>query len=200
MNSSPQWTLAGQCVRRFVLTAAVAVAGAGALLVTSNPTSAYAQAASAAEGHGWGHRGCSHHEGHDPALGPLEDNRMLKHMLDDVKATDAQRAKINQIAEAARKDVKAQLDAGRGLHEKSVQILSAPQIDDAAAESVRQQLLAVHDKVSKRTLQAMLDISRVLTPEQRARVARHIKEHKDHDRPDGNPDARSNKPDQLPPQ
>lgn len=101
---------------------------------------------------------------------------MLDRMLDDVKATDAQRTQIKQIAEAAKKDLQTQREAGRGLHEKTMQILSAPKIDDAAAESVRQQMLAMHDKVSKRSLQAMLDISRVLTPEQRAQLAQRMKD------------------------
>ena len=56
-----------------------------------------------------------------------------------------------------------------------MQIFSAPTVDAAAAESVRQQLMAQHDAASRRTLQAMLDISRVLTSEQRAQIARHLK-------------------------
>jgi len=94
-----------------------------------------------------------------------------------VKATDAQRTQIKQIADATRQDMQKLHEAGRGLHEKSMQVLTAPKVDEAAAESLRQQMLAQHDKVSKRALQAMLDISRVLTPEQRATLAQHMKDH-----------------------
>jgi Spy/CpxP family protein refolding chaperone len=57
-----------------------------------------------------------------------------------------------------------------------VEIFAAPTVDAAAAESLRQQLLAQHDQASKRVLQAMLDVSKVLTPEQRAKLAERIKQ------------------------
>ena len=46
----------------------------------------------------------------------------------------------------------------------------------AAAESVRQQMLAQHDQSSKRMLQAMLDVSKVLTPAQRAKLGARLKQ------------------------
>jgi Spy/CpxP family protein refolding chaperone len=57
-----------------------------------------------------------------------------------------------------------------------MQIFTAPTVDAAAAESVRQQMLTQHDTASRRVLQAMLDISRVLTPEQRAKLAERMNE------------------------
>lgn len=184
MKSTSRMTPAQRGARRFVLTAALAVASAGSLLAagTVGLTSAHAQASAPDQRGMPDHGSCDHHggrDGHDEhgaLMGPFGEGRMLDRMLDDVKATDAQRTKIKQIAEAAKKDLQAQHEAGRGLHEKTMQILSAPKIDDAAAESLRQQMLAMHDKVSKRALQAMLDISRVLTPEQRAQLAQRMKD------------------------
>lgn len=184
MKSTSQMTPAQRGARRFVLTAALAVASAGSLLAAGTVGLKSAQAqASAPDQRGMPDRGgCDHHGGrgghdeHGALMGPFGEGRMLDRMLDDVKATDAQRTKIKQIAEAAKKDLQAQHEAGRSLHEKTMQILSAPKIDDAAAESLRQQMLAMHDKVSKRSLQAMLDISRVLTPEQRAQLAQRMKD------------------------
>lgn len=185
MKPTSRMTLAQHGARRFVLTAALAVVSAGSMLAASTfgLPSAHAQA-SGPDQRGTPDRGrCDHHGGgwgdHDERgalMGPFGEGRMLDRMLDDVKATDAQRAKIKQIAEATKKDVQAQHEAGRGLHEKTMQLLSAPKIDDAAAESLRQQMLAMHDKVSKRVLQGMLDISRVLTPEQRAQLAQRMKD------------------------
>lgn len=100
----------------------------------------------------------------------------LEHMLDGVNATDAQRAQIKQIMQQAAADLKSQHEAGRALHEKALQIFTAPTVDAAAAESVRQQMLAQHDAASRRMLQAMLDVSRVLTPEQRAKLGELIKQ------------------------
>jgi protein CpxP len=115
---------------------------------------------------------------------PEHMGRMIDHMLDGLGATDAQRGQIKQIAQAAAGDLKVQRDAGRGLRERGMQIFTAPNVDAGAAESLRQQMLAQHDQASKRVMQAMLDISRVLTPEQRAKFGERMKERaaKMHDR------------------
>lgn len=107
---------------------------------------------------------------------PEHMGRMIDHMLDGLGATDAQRGQIKQIAQAAATDLKAQREAGRGLRERGMQIFTAPNVDAGAAESLRQQMLAQHDQASKRMTQAMLDISRVLTPEQRAKLGERMKE------------------------
>ena len=102
--------------------------------------------------------------------------RLVDHMLDGLGATDAQRAQIKQIAQAAGVDLKAQRDAGRSLRDKGMQAFAAPTIDAAAAESVRQQIVAQQDQASKRVLAALLDIGKVLTPEQRARIGDRMKQ------------------------
>lgn len=102
--------------------------------------------------------------------------RGLERMLDEVKASDAQRTQIRQIADAAAADLKAQRDTRRALHQRGMELFTAPAVDANAAEALRQQMLQQHDAVSKRTLQAMLDVSRVLTPEQRTQFAARMKE------------------------
>jgi Spy/CpxP family protein refolding chaperone len=102
--------------------------------------------------------------------------RAVDRMLDGLNATDAQRAQIKQIATSAAADMKAQHDAGRDLHERGLQIFTAPVVDANAAEALRQQMTAHHDQASKRMLQAMLDVARVLTPEQRAKLGERMKE------------------------
>jgi len=105
--------------------------------------------------------------------------RMADHMLDGLNATDAQRTQIRQIAQGAAADLRAQREAGRALRDKGRQLFSAPTIDTAAAEALRQQMLAQHDQGSKRMLQAMLDIGKVLTPEQRAKLGERWKQRSD---------------------
>lgn len=102
--------------------------------------------------------------------------RRLDRMLDGLEVSDAQRTQIRQIAQAAAADLKAQREAARGLRDQGLQIFTAPSVDAAAAESLRQQMLAQHDQASRRTLQAMLDVSQVLTPEQRAKFGERMKE------------------------
>ncbi len=107
---------------------------------------------------------------------PARMGRRIDHLLDGLNATDAQRTQIKQIAQAAAADMKAQHEAGRTLREKGLQILAAPTIDAAAAEALRKQMLAQHDQASQRMLQAMLDIGKVLSPEQRAKLGERMKQ------------------------
>jgi periplasmic protein CpxP/Spy len=134
--------------------------------------SAWAQPGGGGSMDGMGHRG---HMGHG---GPM-NGRHVDRMLDGINATDAQRTQIKQIMEAARKDVSAQREAGRGLRDRAAQIFAAPNVDAAAAEQVRQQMVQQHEQVSKRMLQAMLDASKVLTPEQRAKLGERMKQRSD---------------------
>lgn len=146
---------------------------AGVLVVAA----ASAAVSAHAQGHGPGMAG----GGAGPGMmmfggSPEHVARAVDHMLDGLSATDAQRSQIKQIAQAAAADLKTQRDGNRGLHEKALQLFAAPMIDAAAAESLRQQMQAQHDQSSKRMLQAMLDVGKVLTPEQRAKIGELLKQ------------------------
>ena len=124
-----------------------------------------------------GHGG--HHEmGGGMMMGgsPERMGRMIDRMLDGLNATDAQRSQIKQIVQTAATDLKSQREAHRALRQQGMQIFTAPNVDANAAETLRQQMLAQHDQVSRRMTQAMVDISRVLTPEQKAKIAEHLKQ------------------------
>jgi periplasmic protein CpxP/Spy len=107
---------------------------------------------------------------------PEHIGRAVDHLLDGLNASDAQRTQIKQIATAAATDLKAQHDAGRALRERALQAFTAPTVDANAAEALRQQMQAQQDQTSRRVLQAMLDVSGVLTPEQRAQIGQRIKQ------------------------
>ena len=99
----------------------------------------------------------------------------MEHMLDMVDASDAQRAQIKQIMDAAKQELKAQHIGGRELQQQRLALFTAPNIDAAAIEALRQQMSAQHEVASKRMSQAMVDAARVLTPEQRAKIAERMK-------------------------
>ncbi len=101
----------------------------------------------------------------------------LQRMLDDVKATDAQRAQIRTITDKAQADLKALHEEGRQLHEQGMDLWAAPKLDAAAAEAQRQKMLHHHDVLSQRMMQAMLDVGQVLTPEQRASIVQRMRAH-----------------------
>ena len=132
--------------------------------------------------HGWGerHAMAGMHHGTDGGMmfgsSPERMGRMIDHMLDGLNASDAQRSQIKQIAASAAADMKASAEAGRGLRQRAMQAFTAPTVDPAAVEQVRQQMLQQHDQMSRRMTQAMLDVARVLTPEQRARLGERMRD------------------------
>ncbi|MGY4830392.1 Spy/CpxP family protein refolding chaperone [Sphaerotilaceae bacterium SBD11-9] len=129
-----------------------------------------------AQPHG-GPRGGADFGGPGLFMGPSEHvGRGVDRLLDGLNATDAQRSQIKQIAQAAAADLKAQHDAARGLHERGLELFTAPVVDARAVEALRQQRLAQHDQASKRVTQALLDIANVLTPEQRVKLSERIKQ------------------------
>lgn len=101
--------------------------------------------------------------------------RQIDRLLDRIDATPAQREQIKPIAEKAAADLKALHEEGRKLHEDGLKLWAQPTLDARAAEQLRQRMEAHHDKVSKRVLQATLDVGNVLTPDQRTRIAEHMK-------------------------
>jgi Spy/CpxP family protein refolding chaperone len=108
---------------------------------------------------------------------PERMGRAIDRMLDGLNATDAQRSQIKQIAAGAAADLRAQGEAGRALRMRAMDAFTAPNLDAGAVEQVRQQMLQQHDQMSRRMTQAMLDVARVLTPEQRARLGERMRDH-----------------------
>jgi len=107
------------------------------------------------------------------------DMKWSGRMLDAVKATPEQRAQIQKIMESARTDLQAQREAGKALRGQLMQAMTQPNIDANAVEQVRQKMLAQHDQVSKRRMQAMVDAARVLTPEQRKQLSDRMSQRRD---------------------
>lgn len=145
-----------------------------------------------------GHGGHGRHGGADFGV-PMMHGRML----DSIDASAAQRAQIKQISEAAAADLKTQREARRALHEQGMKLFTQPVVDANAVEALRQQMLQQHDQVSRRRMQALLDVSRVLTPEQRQQLAQKMAERKakhqakhqgGHHEPQGQPDAAPERP------
>lgn len=123
------------------------------------------------------HQGHHRHMMGQPGMGLLPlGGRHLDRLLNEVKATDAQRTQIKALAQSAEVDLKPLREKARGLHEQTLALFGQPQVDAAAAEKLRQQVHANHDAVSKRTLQVALDASKVLTPEQRIALVAKVQQ------------------------
>jgi periplasmic protein CpxP/Spy len=162
--------------------AAGSVVVVGALMATLSGVNAWADRGQGHEHQAREHRGhgmhsAGHRHGGDGQHGGLMmGGRMLERMLDDVKATEAQRSQIDKIQGAAREDIAKLHEQHAQLRQQTAQLLTAPTVDTAAIEKVRLQMLQQHDAISKRMLTAMVDSSKVLTPEQRASLSAKLKE------------------------
>jgi periplasmic protein CpxP/Spy len=116
--------------------------------------------------------------GHGAHVGPL-GGHMMERMLDSVNASAEQRGRIRDIMKAATDDLRKQHEAGRGLRDQAMNLFAQPSVDARAAEGLRQQMLQQHDQASRRMMQAMLDASAVLTPEQRAQLGERMTQRRD---------------------
>jgi Spy/CpxP family protein refolding chaperone len=159
-------------VRLLVATAVLALAGG---LVQTASAMPYGGGPGHHGGYGGG-PGMGMMHGAGPGAGMMGGRGMgpMGGMLDSVNASAEQKAQIQQIWQAARTDVSTLREAGRALREQQRALFAQPTVDAAAAEALRQQMLAQHDQVSKRMLQAQLDASRVLTAEQRKQLSEQM--------------------------
>jgi periplasmic protein CpxP/Spy len=104
-------------------------------------------------------------------MGMMMGGRGLERMLDSVNASAEQRTQIKAIAERTRTDMAAQREAGKATRQQLMTLFAQPVVDANAAEALRAQMLQQHDQGSRRMMQTMLEVSRVLTPEQRKQLA-----------------------------
>jgi protein CpxP len=107
-------------------------------------------------------------------MGMPMHGQMVERMLDSVNATPEQRTQIKQITERAAAERKAQFESGRALREQGMALFTQPVVDANAAEALRQKMLQQHDQTSRTMMQTMLEISRVLSPEQRKQLSEQM--------------------------
>lgn len=113
------------------------------------------------------------HGGHGGPGGGMFDGMMTR-MLDRVNATPEQRTQIQQIMQKQAGEVGSRREAGRALRQQMMALFAQPTVDANAVEALRQKQQAMHDEASRRMTAAMVEISRVLTPEQRKQMAEHM--------------------------
>lgn len=167
--------------RRIVIggLAAAAVAGVGLAAATGGEFGrGMGRQGWGMDGHGWGRGGPGMHASMGRGFGEYR----LERMLEGLDATPEQADKIRAIVDAARDDLMPALDGMRGTREKVAEMLGAPTIDRAAAETLRAERVAAMDQASRRLTTAILDAAEVLTPEQRAKLVEHLKERGRHGR------------------
>jgi len=157
-----------------------ALIGAGALitLVAARPITAAIQNTAGGFHHSWrGHWG-----GGGEAMSPEAAKEHLqiatKWMLRDIDASPEQQDRVNTIAAGVVDDLfrlKERHQQNRDAFH--AQFGGGAAVDRAALEQIRKSEMGLADEASKRLVQALADVSDVLTPEQRQALAERIHRH-----------------------
>jgi len=103
-------------------------------------------------------------------MGKFADKRMQR-MLDDVKASDAQKEKASAIVKASLEQGAPLAEKMRDNHLQMRKLMAAPTLDKAAIEAMRAEQIKLADEVSKQMTSTILAVADVLTPEQRVQLA-----------------------------
>lgn len=117
---------------------------------------------------GWsGHRDRSRFANMSEADIEKRVTRMVKHLSIEIDANEDQEKMIVEIATATAKDLQPLRAEFRAAGEELATLLTAETIDRQAIENLRAERLAATDDVSKKVVNAIAQISEVLTPKQR---------------------------------
>ena len=123
----------------------------------------------------YAHSGGGHHG--RMSADPEKHLEHLNAMLTKVGASDAQKKQIEGILKPAFDDLKATHDTHFAALKQFHEAFTAPSIDRARLESLRAEELKALDEASKRLVTAISDAAEVLSPEQRAALAKQIEDH-----------------------
>jgi len=102
----------------------------------------------------------------------------LERMLDDVGASDEQRATIQEIFESRREALSDLRPDRRALHERAVELLTADPIDRDALEALRAEHVERMSEASRVLAASLADAAEVLSKEQRVELAGLLEEHR----------------------
>jgi periplasmic protein CpxP/Spy len=97
-------------------------------------------------------------------------DRAVRHLAIEIDATTEQQDKLRAIVRDAIKDLLPMREKIMSARATARDLLTRDTVDRAAIEKFRTDMLATHDTVSKRLVQAVADAAEVLTPEQRRRI------------------------------
>ena len=132
-----------------------------------------------------------HHHGDSPFASGGEINveriaemagKRLDHMLDEVDASDEQKAKAQEIVKRSLAEGAPKAEQLRDSRQQFAKLLTAPTLDKAAIEQLRADQIRGADEMSKIAIQTIVQVAEVLTPEQRKELAEEIADKMEHRR------------------
>jgi Spy/CpxP family protein refolding chaperone len=99
--------------------------------------------------------------------------RRMERLLDDVEATEAQRADVKRILENASTERRALQTDGEQLHESLMHILAADSIDPSAVRALQGEAARLAGETIEQGVDVLVTVAEVLTPEQRQSILKH---------------------------
>lgn len=128
---------------------------------------------------GWG----GHHKGSGFAEMSEADiekrvTKMVKHLSIEIDANEDQEKMIVEITVATAKDLQPLRAEFRAAGEELASLLTAVTVDRQAIENLRAERLVATDEVSKKVVNAIAQISEVLTPKQREGLSTRLDQFK----------------------
>jgi Spy/CpxP family protein refolding chaperone len=123
-----------------------------------------------------------------PMAGPMGGRWAfrMQQILDKVGATPSQKSQIAAIWQGLRPQLKTLHQQHFALRKQIADAMTAPTVDPAQVEKLRQQSMQLIDKTSSVVTQGLVQTAQVLTPDQRKQVLVEMQKH--HHGPHG-PDA-----------
>jgi protein CpxP len=159
--------------RRNILYALLAASGL-TTLIAARPIAAAIQNGGAFH-HRWGGRWGGHAMSPEAAKEHLQI--ATKWALRDVEASAEQQDRVNTIVAGTVDDLFRLRQSHQQNRDAFHAELAGATIDRAALEEIRKSEMRLADEASKRLVQALADVSDVLTPEQRQALAERIHRH-----------------------
>jgi Spy/CpxP family protein refolding chaperone len=104
----------------------------------------------------------------------------LQKLLDKVNATPAQRSQIEGIWSNLRPQLKANRQQRQSLHQQMVAAFTAPTVNAAQIEQLRQQSISMADKQSQLFTQGLVQTAQVLSQAQRQQAEAAIEQARAH--------------------
>jgi len=123
----------------------------------------------------YAHSGGGH--GHMAGRGAKDHLEHMQAMLTQIGASDAQKAQIQGLLEPAFEEMKAAHEGHSAAFRQFHDEITASSIDRARIESLRTAQMKSLDEASKRLVTAISDAAEVLSPDQRAALAKQINKH-----------------------
>ncbi len=107
-------------------------------------------------------------------------SQRIDQLLNDIKATDAQRAQINPLKEQLIQQGTALRQSQMDLHKELMAEWQNSQVDAAKIHAMVDQRVEAFRALAQKAADAVIQLHDVLTPEQRAQLGKELQTHHHH--------------------